>query len=92
MDGIRNLRNEPTEALRDIVARCRPYFDRGESQALTPAERQRYYAALFILAERGGLMAMDWQMRDGGRIRDDRARVSLEAGAAIRPKRAANAA
>ena len=92
MDGIKKLRNEPTQALQELVARCRPYFDRGTSQMLSPADRQNYYAALFLLAQRDGLVAMDWQMRDGSRTRDDRQRASQESRRRVRYGTAANAA
>jgi len=79
MDGIRNVTRKPLRTLQEIVVRCRPYFDRGESQLLSAAERQQYYAALFQLAERGGLESVDWGMRDLARPRDDRQRASQDA-------------
>ncbi len=75
MDGIKKLKNEPTRALQDIVARCRPYFDRGASEALSATERQQYYAALFILAERGHLVTADGAMPSRARPRDLRQRA-----------------
>lgn len=76
MDGIKKLKNETTRALQGIIARCRPYFDRGASATLSTADRQQYYAALFLLAERGDLLSIDWHDRDGSRPRDDRQRAS----------------
>lgn len=90
MDGIKKLKNEPTRALQEIVARCRPYFDRGASEALPAAERQQYYAALFLLAERGDLLSAGWRTPepDAGRPRDDRQRASQRAAPRARPGRA----
>jgi DNA primase len=92
MDGIRNFKNQPLQALQDIVARCRPYFDRGESHLLPAVERRQYYAALFQLAERGGLESVDWGTRGASRPRDDRQRTSLDVPRPSRRDLATNAA
>jgi len=75
MDGIKKLKNEPTRALQEIVARCRPYFDRGASEALSATERQQYYAVLFILAERGHLVTAECAPPVRDRPRDLRQRA-----------------
>ena len=92
MDGIKKLKNAPTRALQEIVARCRPYFDRGASEALPATDRQQYYAALFTLAERGDLLSAGWRTPDGDRPRDDRERASQRVAPRARTSRARKAA
>lgn len=92
MDGIKKLRTEPTRALQKIIAHCRPYFDRGASEALQAVDRQRYYAALFILAERGHLQAGDGSEPDRARQREVRPRVPHGPGSRAMHRRARKAA